>query len=177
MHAYEMHTDEMNAYEIHARTRDACPREMHVCCRLTSGSLSSYRILGFVFQIFAQAECLPIHLLCLPVLALILQHCCQAVYAHQCEWMLFTQYRHTQPKLFRSDHGIRFVSEPLIRTPGRLRVICWLATCPATFPRGRPAAWRLGYAKPHPLPERYAPEDVRERREKIRQKRKIRDKC
>jgi hypothetical protein len=35
---------------------------------------------------------------------------------------------------FRSS-GIRFISGPLIRTPGRLRV-CWLGTCPATLPRG-----------------------------------------
>jgi hypothetical protein len=46
-------------------------------------------------------------------------------------WKLFAQHRLIKPKLFGSDHGIRFVSGPL---PERLRV-CWLSTCPATAPR------------------------------------------
>jgi hypothetical protein len=38
------------------------------------------------------------------------------------------------PKLLRSDHGIRFVNEQLVRTPGRLSGIYWLATYPTIFP-------------------------------------------
>jgi hypothetical protein len=38
--------------------------------------------------------------------------CCQVVYARQCGWMLFAQHHLTQPKLFGSDHGLRFISGP-----------------------------------------------------------------
>jgi hypothetical protein len=61
--------------------------------------------------------------------------------------MLFAQHRLTLPKLLGSDYRIRFVSGPLIRTPGHLPGIFWLATYPTTFPRGHPAAWGLGLSK------------------------------
>jgi hypothetical protein len=45
--------------------------------------------------------------------------CCQVVYARQYGWM----HRLTQPKLFGSDHGLRFISGPQIRAPCSLNLI------------------------------------------------------
>jgi hypothetical protein len=61
----------------------------------------------------------------------------------------FAQHRLTQPnKLFESDHGIRFINGPTDKDSRAPAGICWLGTCPATLPRGHPAAWRLGHTKP-----------------------------
>jgi hypothetical protein len=112
---------ERHSHKRYAPARDACPRD--ACLREIDSSrakLTPHTWLGL--QIFAQAECLPIYLRRLPVIVLIPQHCCQVVYARQCGRMLFAQHRHIQPKLFRSEHGIKFVSGPLIRTPKGIRV-------------------------------------------------------
>jgi hypothetical protein len=88
---------------------------------VVDGNLKDDRILLGKARLL-ELELLSVHLPSLPV------------YARQCGQIPFTQRRLTQPKLFRSDHGIRFISGPLrdSRAPAG---ICRSGTCPASLPR------------------------------------------